>query len=147
MYTSSNITAGITFPYVVPFSSFYKPTAPAGCPDWVLLDDDGVLIVAEAGTYKAEMCIVARYSGRTDLPVTAKIQRFDSSGVEIGTASLNNYSLPTNRAPALNTNVYTHAMQLFTLQAGEFVKLVLTGSDSTLSQISVGSSLLLQKIE
>ena len=133
MYTSSNLTAGISFPYVVPFGSFYKPTAPTGCPDWVLLDSDGVLIVAEAGTYKAEACLVLRYSGRTDLPVSAKIQRFDSSGAEIGATSLNNFVLPTNRAPALNTNVYTHATQMFTLQAGESVKLVLTGTDSTLS--------------
>ena len=115
MYTGSNITAGISFPYVVPFASFYKPTAPAGCPDWVLMDSDGVLVVAEAGTYKAELCLVARYSGRTDIPVSAKIQRYNSAGTEIGTVSLNNYILLTNRAPALNTDIYTHATQLFTL--------------------------------
>jgi hypothetical protein len=57
MYTNANITSGITFPFVVPFSSFYKPTA-SGCPDWVLLDSDGVLIVAEAGTYRAEVNLI-----------------------------------------------------------------------------------------
>lgn len=58
MYTSANITAGITFPFVVPFASFYKPATPSGCPDWVLLDSDGVMVVAEAGTYKATLTLV-----------------------------------------------------------------------------------------
>ena len=57
MFANANITAGITFPFVVPFTSFYKPTA-SGCPDWVLLDDDGVLIVAEAGTYRADVNLI-----------------------------------------------------------------------------------------
>ena len=81
------------------------------------------------------------------MPVTAKIQRYDSSEVEIGTASLNNYSVITNRAATLNTKVYTQLTQMFTLQAGEFVKVVLTGSDSTLSMVAAGSSLLLMKVE
>ena len=43
MYTGSNITAGISFPYIVPFSAFYAPTAPAGAPTWVSQTSDGVL--------------------------------------------------------------------------------------------------------
>ena len=35
MYTGSNITAGISFPFIVPFSAFYTPATPTGAPQWV----------------------------------------------------------------------------------------------------------------
>lgn len=57
MYTNANITSGITFPFIIPFASFYKPTA-SGCPDWVLLSADGVLVVAEAGVYRADAVLM-----------------------------------------------------------------------------------------
>jgi len=57
MYTASNITSGITFPYIVPFASIYKPTAPAGAPNWVSLDSDGVLLVEVAGTYRVDVTL------------------------------------------------------------------------------------------
>jgi hypothetical protein len=147
MYTASNITAGISFPYIVPLASLYKPATPTGCPVWVDLYEDGVLLVAEAGTYKATLNLIVQYSGRTDLPVTAMIQRYNSSGVIIETTSINNVSILTNRAPALNTKVATVYSQFFELQADEYVKLRLTGEDSTLSAVVAGTSLLLEKME
>lgn len=81
------------------------------------------------------------------MPVTAKIQRYTALGAEIGTTSLNNVSLPTNRASALNTKVTTVFSQFMALGAGQLVKLVLTDSDSTLSMVAAGSSLLLERVE
>ena len=46
MYTPSNITSGISFPFVVPCASVYKPVAPTGAPAWVSLGSDGVLVAA-----------------------------------------------------------------------------------------------------
>jgi hypothetical protein len=57
MYTGSNITSSISFPFAVPFASVYKPTAPAGAPNWVSLDSDGVLIVEIAGTYRVDVTL------------------------------------------------------------------------------------------
>lgn len=73
MYTSSNITAGITFPYVVPFSAFYTPVRPTGTPNWIQNPSDGVLKVGVTGKYKAEVNLITQYSDRTDKPVTVKI--------------------------------------------------------------------------
>jgi hypothetical protein len=58
MYTASNITSGITFPFVVPFSAFYTPVAPAGAPDWVQNPSDGVLTVGVAGKYRVEVNLI-----------------------------------------------------------------------------------------
>ena len=143
MYTGSNITAGITFPYVVPFSAFYAPTAPAGAPSWVSQSADGVLLVGVTGVYKAEVNLILQYSDRTDKPVTAKIQRYDSGGTAINTTSMNNVDLPTARAPALNTKVATTYSQMFALSSGQSIKLLLTGSDSTLAMVAAGSSVTL----
>lgn len=79
--------------------------------------------------------------------MTAKIQRYDQWEAENNTLSYNNFEVPTNRASALNTKVYTNYSQIFELGAGDFVKLVLTGSDSSLSMVAAGSSLALQMLE
>ena len=58
MYTGSNITAGISFPFVVPFSAFYTPTAPAGAPQWVQHPSDGILTVGVTGTYRVDVNLI-----------------------------------------------------------------------------------------
>jgi hypothetical protein len=61
--------------------------------------------------------------------------------------SLTNVSVVTNRAAALNTDTYTYIQQLVQLNAGDSIKLVLTGSDSSLSMIANGSSVSLQLVQ
>jgi hypothetical protein len=73
MYTTSNITSGITFPFVVPFAAFYSPSAPAGAPQWVQNPSNGVLEVGVTGKYRVDVNLIVTYSDRTDKPVTAKI--------------------------------------------------------------------------
>lgn len=90
---------------------------PTGCPNWVSLESDGVLTVAEAGTYKVDVLLTCHYSDRTDIPINAKVQRYDASDSQIAGTSLNNVLVITNRAPALNTKVTTAYTQLLQLQA------------------------------
>ncbi len=42
LYTQSNITS-ISFPFVVPFVAFYKPTTPPNAPVWVTQYNDGII--------------------------------------------------------------------------------------------------------
>jgi hypothetical protein len=58
MYTNSNFTS-ISYPYIVPFASIYKPTAPSGGQDAASLSSDGVISVTSAGIYRLEAVILA----------------------------------------------------------------------------------------
>ena len=57
MYTTSNLTS-ISYPFVVPFGSIFKPTAPVGGSDVATLTNDGVISVTTAGIYKLEAAIL-----------------------------------------------------------------------------------------